>query len=128
MTVAQFKPLSDEGSVNHTPKTSHPRASGIARMTATPFDLEVYADRYSEMLEIRELEYQQSLLDPTAAPSGPGSLEDAAEEIAFNEWADREAERLELEEEDDRHRDQPAPAANIVKLDWPIVRGGGDAA
>jgi hypothetical protein len=115
MTVAQFKPLSDEGGIDHTPKTSHLRASGIARMTATPFDLEVYADRYSEMLEIRELEYQQS-------------LEDAAEEIAFNDWADREAERLELEEEDDRHRDQPAPAANIVKLDWPIVRGGGDAA
>ena len=30
-------------------------------MTATLFDLEVYADRYSEMLETQELEYQQSL-------------------------------------------------------------------
>jgi hypothetical protein len=80
-------------------------------MTAAPFDLEVYADRYSEMLETRELEYQQS-------------LEDAAAEIAFNEWADEQAERLELEEEDDRHRDQ---RANITKLDWPAVRGGGAA-
>jgi hypothetical protein len=79
-------------------------------MTAAPFDLEVYADRYSEMLETRELEYQQS-------------LEDAAEETNFNDWADREAERLELEE-DDRHRDQ---RANITKLDWPAVRGGGAA-
>jgi hypothetical protein len=103
MTVAQFKPLSDEGGIDHTHKT------------ATPFDLEVYADRYSEMLETRELEYQQS-------------LEDAAEEIAFNEWADREAERLELEEEDDRHRDQPERKTHVIKLDWPIVRGGGDAA
>jgi hypothetical protein len=84
-------------------------------MTATPFDLEVYADRYSEMLETQELEYQQS-------------LEDAAEETAFNDWADRETERLELEEEEDRHRDQPARPAQIIKLDWPIVRGGGDAA
>jgi hypothetical protein len=79
-------------------------------MTAAPFDLEVYADRYSEMLETRELEYQQS-------------LEDAAEETNFNDWADREAERLELEE-DDRHRDQ---RANITKLDWPAVRDGGAA-
>jgi hypothetical protein len=101
MTVAQFKPLSDEGGIDHTHKT------------ATLFDLEVYADRYSEMLETRELEYQQS-------------LEDAAEEIAFNEWADREAERLELEE--DRHRDQPERKTQVIKLDWPIVRGGGDAA
>jgi hypothetical protein len=113
MTVAQFGPLSDEGGINHTPKTSYPRASGDY-MTATPFDLEVYADRYSEMLETQELEYQQS-------------LEDAAEETAFNDWADRETERLELEE-DDRHRDQPARPAHILKLDWPIVRGGGDAA
>jgi hypothetical protein len=138
MTVAQFKPLSDEGGINHT------------RKTATLFDLEVYADRYSEMLETRELEYQQSLLDPTAAPScsqdstlravragGPGSLEDAAEATAFNSWADREAERLELEDEDDCHREQlernalldPTPApdgpgSQIIKLDWPIVRGG----
>jgi hypothetical protein len=66
------------------------------------------------MLETQELEYQQS-------------LEDAAEEVAFNEWADRETERLEPEEED-RHRDQPARPAQIIKLDWPIVRGGGDAA
>jgi hypothetical protein len=116
MTVAQFKPLSDEGGINHTHKT------------ATLFDLEVYADRYSEMLETRELEYQQSLLDPTAAPGGPGSLEDAAEEIAFNEWADREAERLELEEDQDRHRDQPERKTQVIKLEWPIVRGGGDAA
>jgi hypothetical protein len=125
MTVAQFEPLSDEGGIDHTPKTSSPRASGDY-MTATPFDLEVYADRYSEMLETRELEYQLS-------------LEDAAEETAFNDWADREAELL--EEEDDRHRDQPARPAlldptpaprglgsQIIKLDWPIVRGGGDAA
>ncbi len=48
-------------------------------MTATLFDLEVYADRYSEMLETQELEYQQS-------------LEDAAEETAFNNWADRDTE------------------------------------
>jgi hypothetical protein len=114
MTVAQFEPLSDEGGIGHTPKTSHPRASSDY-MTATPFDLEVYADRYSEVLETRELDYQQS-------------LEDAAEETAFNEWADREAEHLELEEEQDRHRDQPARPAQIIKLDWPIVRGGGDAA
>jgi hypothetical protein len=113
MTVAQFEPLSDEGGIDHTPKTSRPRASGDY-MTATPFDLEVYADRYSEMLETQELEYQQS-------------LEDAAEETAFNDWADRETERLELEE-DDRHRDQPARPAYILKLDWPIVRGGGDVA
>jgi hypothetical protein len=79
-------------------------------MTAAPFDLEVYADRYSEMLETREIEYRQS-------------LEDASEETAFNDWADKEAERLELEEED-RHRDQ---RANITKLDWPAVRGGGAA-
>jgi hypothetical protein len=84
-------------------------------MTATPFDLEVYADRYSEMLETQELEYQQS-------------LEDAAEETAFNDWADREAERLELEEDQDRHRDQPERKTQVIKLDWPIVRGGGDAA
>jgi hypothetical protein len=103
MTVAQFKPLSDEGGINHTHKT------------ATLFDLEVYADRYSEMLETRELEYQQS-------------LEDAAEEIAFNEWADREAERLELEEDQDRHRDQPERKTQVIKFEWPIVRGGGDAA
>ena len=114
MTVAQFEPLSDEGGIDHTPKTSHPRASGNY-MTATPFDLEVYADRYSEMLETQELEYQQS-------------LEDAAEETAFNDWADRETERLELEDEQDRHRDQPTRATQILKLDWPIVRGGGDAA
>jgi hypothetical protein len=114
MTVAQFEPLSDEGGIDHTPKTSRPRVSGDY-MTATPFDLEVYSDRYSEMLETRELEYQQS-------------LEDAAEEIAFNEWADREAERLELEEDQDRHRDQQERNAHILKLDWPIVRGGGDAA
>ena len=113
MTVAQFEPLSDEGGIGHTPKTSHPRASSDY-MTATPFDLEVYADRYSEMLETQELEYQQS-------------LEDAAEETAFNDWVDREAERLELEEQD-RHRDQPTRSARILKLDWPIVRGGGDAA
>jgi hypothetical protein len=49
MTVAQFEPVSDEGGIDHTPKTSHPRASGGARMTATPFDLEVYADRYSRL-------------------------------------------------------------------------------
>jgi hypothetical protein len=116
MTVAQFDSLSDEGGINHTHKT------------ATLFDLEVYADRYSEMLELRELEYQQSLLDPTAAPGGPGSLEDAAEETAFNDWADREAERLELEEDQDRHRDQLERPKHIIKLDWPIVRGGGDAA
>jgi hypothetical protein len=61
MTVAQLKSLSDEGGINHTHKT------------ATLFDLEVYADRYSEMLETQELEYQQSL-DPIAAPVGPGSL------------------------------------------------------
>jgi hypothetical protein len=127
MTVAQIKPLSDEGGIDHTPKTFHPRASDN-HMTATPFDLEVYADRYSEMLETRELEYQQSLLDPTAAPDGPGSLEDAAEEVAFNEWADRETERLEFEDEQDRHRDQLERNARILKLDWPIVRGGGDAA
>jgi hypothetical protein len=113
MTVAQFEPLSDEGGINHTPKISYPRASGDY-MTATPFDLEVYADRYSEMLDTKELEYQQS-------------LEDAAEETAFNDWADQEAERLELEEQD-RHRDQPTRSARILKLDWPIVRGGGDAA
>jgi hypothetical protein len=95
MTVAQIEPLSDEGGIDHTPKTSHPRASGNY-MTATPFDLEVYADRYSEMLETQELEYQQS-------------LEDAAEET-------------------DRHRDQPERNARILKLDWPIVHGGGDAA
>jgi hypothetical protein len=114
MTVAQFEPLSDEGGIDHTPKTSHPLASGDY-LTATPFDLEVYADRYSEMLETRELEYQLS-------------LEDAAEEVAFNEWADRETERLKLEEEDDRHRDQLERNARILKLDWPIVHGGGDAA
>ena len=57
MTVAQIEPLSDEGGIDHTPKTSHPRASGDY-LTATPFDLEVYADRYSEMLETRELEYR----------------------------------------------------------------------
>jgi hypothetical protein len=114
MTVAQFEPLSDEDGIDHTPKTSSPRASGN-HMTATPFDLEVYADRYSEMLETQELEYQQS-------------LEDAAEETAFNDWADQETERLKLEEEDDRHRDQLERNARILKLDWPIVRGGGDAA
>jgi hypothetical protein len=103
MTVAQFKPLSDEGGINHTHKT------------ATLFDLEVYADRYSEMLETRELEYQQS-------------LEDAAAETSFNEWADREAERLELEEDQDRHRDQQERNSHILKLDWPVVHGGGDAA
>jgi hypothetical protein len=75
------------------------------------FDLEMYADRYSEMLEVRELEYRQV-------------LDDAAEETAFNDWADGQAERLEMDEENDRHRDQPA---NITKLDWPIVRGGGAA-
>ena len=91
-------------------------------------DLEVYADQHAELLEVRELEHQQSLLDPTAAPCGPGSLEDATEETNFNEWADQEAERLELEEEQDRHRDVPARPAHILKLDWPIVRGGGDAA
>jgi hypothetical protein len=114
MTVAQIEPLSDEGGIDHTHKTRNPRASGD-HLTAALFDLEVYADRYSEMLEVQELEYQQS-------------LEDAAEEIAFNDWADREAERLELEEEDDRHRDQPERNAPIIKLDWPIVHGGGDAA
>ena len=114
MTVAQIEPLSDEGGIDHTPKTSSPRASGDY-LTATPFDLEVYADRYSEMLETQELEYQQS-------------LEDAAEETAFNDWADQETERLELEDEQDRHRDQPARSAQIIKLDWPIVHGGGDAA
>ena len=28
MTVAQTEPLSDEGGIDHTPKTSHPRAFG----------------------------------------------------------------------------------------------------
>jgi hypothetical protein len=114
MIVAQIEPLNDEGGIDHTPKTSNPRASGDY-ITATPFDLEVYADRYSEMLETQELEYQQS-------------LEDAAEETAFNDWADWETERLEPDEENDRHRDQLERSARILKLDWPIVHGGGDAA
>ena len=53
-------------------------------MSAQAFalDVEVYADRYSEMLEERELEYAQM-------------LEDAAEFEAFNAWADAEVSRLE---------------------------------
>jgi hypothetical protein len=74
-------------------------------------DLEVYADQHAEMLEELVDEHRQV-------------LEDASEEEAFNTWADDQAERLELEEEDDRHRDQPEHPANILKLDWPIVRGG----
>jgi hypothetical protein len=74
-------------------------------------DLEVYADQYAELLEERQAEHRQA-------------LDDASEATAFNDWADREAERLELEEEQDRHRDQLERPKHIIKLDWPIVRGG----
>jgi hypothetical protein len=58
------------------------------------FDVEVYADQHAEML-----------LDLTAAPDGPGSLEemetehaqaleDAAEFEAFNRWADETVQTL----------------------------------
>jgi hypothetical protein len=78
-------------------------------MNRTHNDLEVMADRYSEMLEEREFEYAQS-------------LEDAAEENAFNAWADETVTRHDT---DDRHRN--TPRAYIIKLDWPLTRGG-DAA
>jgi hypothetical protein len=79
-------------------------------MNRTQSDLEVMADCYSEMLEERELEYAQS-------------LEDAAAENAFNTWADEAVTRY---PHDDRHRDTPR-STHIIKLDWPITRGG-DAA
>jgi hypothetical protein len=88
---------------------------------APVFDLEVYADRHAEMLEEMEAEHRQV-------------LEDASEETAFNDWADDQADRLEFDEDSDRHRDQsklldPTPApdgpgSHIIKLDWPAVRGG----
>lgn len=81
-------------------------------------DLEVYADRYEEILAELEEEHEQALLDPTAAPDGPGSLKDASEEEAFYEWADREAARFE---------DSEGKPSHIIKLDWPVIRGG-DAA
>jgi predicted transcriptional regulator len=68
-------------------------------------DLEVYADQYEELLAELKEEHDQA-------------LEDASEEEAFYEWADREAARLEENEVKPNH---------IIKLDWPIIRGG-DAA
>ena len=65
-------------------------------------DVEVHADRHAEMLEELEAEQNQALLDPTAAPDGPGSLEDAAEFDAFNRWADQAVQTL---------------------PDWPAIRG-----
>ena len=81
---------------------------------APVFDLEVYADRHAEMLEEMEAEHLQA-------------LEDASEETAFNDWADDQVERLEFEEEHDRHRDALERYKHISKLDWPAVRGGGAA-
>ena len=74
-------------------------------------DLEVYADRHAELLEEREAEHRQA-------------LEDASEETAFNDWADDQAERLEFDEDSDRHRDQ---SKHIIKMDWPAFPGGGAA-
>ena len=68
-------------------------------------DLEVYADRHAEMLEELEDEHAQV-------------LEDQAEREAWDEWADEEIER---------HRDQPE-RSHVIKLEWPVIHDGGDAA
>jgi hypothetical protein len=65
-------------------------------------DLEVYADEHTEWLEEIRAEQHQA-------------LEDEAEHLAWAAWADREAERLEDASEKRRH---------IIKLEWPISRGG----
>jgi hypothetical protein len=61
-------------------------------------DVEVYADQHEEILE--ELEQER------------------AEREAWDAWADEEAER---------HRDD-LDRSHIIKLEWPVQRGGGDAA
>ena len=68
-------------------------------------DPEVYADRHAEMLEELEDEHAQV-------------LEDQAEREAWDAWAEEEAER---------HRDQPQ-RLQVIKLEWPVIHDGGDAA
>jgi tagatose-1,6-bisphosphate aldolase len=67
-------------------------------------DVEVYADQYAEWLEEILTEQHQT-------------LEDGAEYRAWATWADREAARL----------DEAQPA-HVLKLEWPVIHGGGDAA
>ena len=61
-------------------------------------DLEVYADRYAEMLE--ELE------------------DERAEREAWDSWADEEIER---------YRDR-SERSHVIKLEWPVIHDGGDTA
>ena len=61
-------------------------------------DPEVYADQYEEMLEELEDEH--------------------AEREAWDAWADEEMER---------HRDRPE-RSHVIKLEWPVIHDGGDAA